>query len=112
MNNNTDRTVFGYRFDQTPWSGIEELIATVQPVNATHYSEIGFVFNNSGSSLTTWIGPDSAAHELSGLMSKSWISFVHDLDLNGHGGKRKLYAQRRYQLTIDSSAKCPKVAQF
>lgn len=86
-NTKTGRTVYAYQFAQTPWNGILELIATTPPVNATHYAEIGFVFNNTNPSLTTWIGPDSTMHDLSGLMSRSWLSFVHDLDPNGHGGK-------------------------
>lgn len=86
-NNNTTRTVYVYRFDQAPWNNKMDLIATVAPVYSTHYSEIGFAFNNSNPELTTWIGTNQSFHSLSGLMSRSWISFAHSLDPNGHGGK-------------------------
>ncbi len=32
--------VYTYRFDQSPWNGIVELIATVPPVYSTHYAEV------------------------------------------------------------------------
>lgn len=32
--------VYSYRFDQSPWNGIEVLVATVAPVFSTHYSEV------------------------------------------------------------------------
>jgi carboxylesterase type B len=32
---------YSYRFDQSPWNGIEILVATVAPVFSTHYSEAG-----------------------------------------------------------------------
>lgn len=32
---------YSYRFDQPPWNGTEELIATVPPVYSTHFSEVG-----------------------------------------------------------------------
>ncbi|KAF2497660.1 alpha/beta-hydrolase [Lophium mytilinum] len=56
--------VYSYRFDQPPWNGTEEVIATVAPVFSTHYSELIF---------------------LSQYMSRSWVSFVHDRDPNHHG---------------------------
>jgi carboxylesterase type B len=34
---------------------------------------------------TNWIGPYQSYHALSNLISRSWISFVHDLDPNNHG---------------------------
>lgn len=80
------KSLFVYRYDQWPWNGTEELIATVAPVNATHYAEIGSVFNNSNPTLTTWIGEDPAYHWQSGFMSRSWISFAHSGDPNSHGG--------------------------
>ena len=86
-NNGTKRTVYVYRFDQPPWDNKETLIATIAPVYSTHYSEIGFAFNNSNPELTTWIGTNQSFHKLSGFMSRSWISFAHSLDPNGHGGR-------------------------
>lgn len=32
--------MFSYRFDQSPWNGKLELIATVAPVYSTHFSEV------------------------------------------------------------------------
>lgn len=32
--------VYSYRFDQSPWNGTEELIATVAPVFSTHFAEV------------------------------------------------------------------------
>lgn len=32
--------VYSYRFDQSPWNGTEELIATVPPVYSTHFTEV------------------------------------------------------------------------
>jgi cholinesterase len=86
--NNLRRPVYSYRFDQSTWNGVEVLVATVAPVYSTHYTEICFVFNIDPSvsvNNTNWIGPDPAFYELSKLMSRSWISFVHDLDPNNHG---------------------------
>lgn len=36
----TRKPVYSYRFDQSPWNGIEVLVATVAPVYSTHYSEV------------------------------------------------------------------------
>jgi len=77
--------VYTYRFDQSPWNGIMELITTVPPVYSTHYVEIGYVFNTQSPNLTTYVGPEESFHALSRLVSRSWISFAHDLDPNGHG---------------------------
>lgn len=33
------------------------------------------------------MGPDPAVNALSRLISRSWISFAHDLDPNNHGSK-------------------------
>ncbi|KAH9221753.1 Alpha/Beta hydrolase protein [Leptodontidium sp. 2 PMI_412] len=82
------KPVYSYRFDQAPWDNTEEIVATVAPVYSTHYSEICFVFNMHPSASinnTNWIGPYPEYYELSKLMSRSWISFVHDLDPNNHG---------------------------
>ena len=111
-NNQTSRTVYGYRFNQAPWNGIQELIATVQPVNVTHYTEIGFVFNNSNPSLTTWIGEDPSFHQLSGLMSRSWISFVHNLNPNEHGGKSMIIPLFMYSWLSPHSARNTSMARL
>lgn len=34
------KPVYSYRFDQSPWNGVEVLVATEAPVYATHYSEV------------------------------------------------------------------------
>lgn len=44
------------------------------------------MFNNPSRNITTYVGPDPKVQELSTLMSRSWISFAHDLDPNNHGG--------------------------
>jgi carboxylesterase type B len=36
----TGKPTYSYRFDQAPWNGVEELIATVAPVYSTHYVEV------------------------------------------------------------------------
>jgi len=80
--------VYSYRFDQTPWNGVEELVATVAPVYSTHYSEICFVFaidSSVSQGNTNWIGPYKNFTDLATLISRSWVSFVHDLDPNAHG---------------------------
>ncbi|KAF8846650.1 alpha/beta-hydrolase [Acephala macrosclerotiorum] len=77
LDSRTRKPVYNYRFDQSPWNGIEVLVAT-----------ICFVFNIDPSVSTNnanWIGPYPDYYELSTLMSRSWISFVHDLDPNNHG---------------------------
>ncbi|GFF75771.1 lipase 4 [Aspergillus udagawae] len=78
------KPVYSYRFDQPPWNGVLELIATVPPVYSTHYAELIFVFNNPSQNLSNYIGPYPSYHELSEFMSRFWASFVHDLDPNGH----------------------------
>lgn len=82
------KSVYSHRFDQPPWNGILELVATVPPVYSTHYAEICFVFNidpSASRNNTNWIGPYPEFYALSNLMSRSWISFVHELDPNRHG---------------------------
>ncbi|KAF2032635.1 alpha/beta-hydrolase [Setomelanomma holmii] len=76
---------YSYQFDQSPWNGIMELVATEAPVYATLYAEICYVFNIEPSASvnnTNWIGPYPEYYEFSNLMSRAWISFVHDLDPN------------------------------
>ncbi|KAI8680803.1 hypothetical protein LRP88_04422 [Fusarium phalaenopsidis] len=82
--------VYTYRFDQAPWDDKEELVATEAPVSSTHYAEICFVFNQEPSASrknSNWIGPHPEYYQLSKLMSRSFISFVHDLNPNHHGVK-------------------------
>jgi carboxylesterase type B len=43
------------------------------------------VWNNSHPGIDSWIGPYQGYHQLSDLMSRSWISFAYELDPNGHG---------------------------
>ncbi|GAB7354323.1 hypothetical protein MBLNU459_g4838t2 [Dothideomycetes sp. NU459] len=93
-NNRANNPVYSYRFDQPPWNGKEELIATVAPVYSTHYSELGFVFGNPTQNLSNWIGPYEAYHELSSLMARAWISFVHDMDPNNYGASHAPYWPR------------------
>lgn len=38
------KPVYSYRFDQSPWNGIEPLVATVAPVYSTHYAEVSLNF--------------------------------------------------------------------
>ncbi|KAH8155183.1 uncharacterized protein LAJ45_00192 [Morchella importuna] len=82
---NRGNKVFSYRFDQSPWNGKLKDITEVAPVYSTHYAEIGFVFNNPSTTISTYVGPDPAVNALSRLISRSWISFAHDLDPNNHG---------------------------
>jgi cholinesterase len=60
-------------------------------VKLIYHIQICFVFNIDPSvsiNNTNWIGPYPDYYELSKLMSRSWISFVHDLDPNNHGMSR------------------------
>ncbi|KAH7386387.1 Alpha/Beta hydrolase protein [Cadophora sp. MPI-SDFR-AT-0126] len=84
--------VYSYRFDQPPWDGKEELVATIAPVYSTHYAEICFVFNldpSASRNNSNWIGPYEEFHDLSDFIARSWVSFAHDLDPNGNGCGRK-----------------------
>ncbi|KAL3484421.1 carboxylesterase [Aspergillus germanicus] len=79
------KPVYSYRFDQAPWNNVLELIATEEPVFATHYAEVAFVFNvdtDVSVNATNWIGPDPAFQVLARGMARAWVSFVHDLDPN------------------------------
>ncbi|KAL7946708.1 Alpha/Beta hydrolase protein [Trichoderma barbatum] len=72
----------------SPWNIQEILVAVDAPVFSTHYAEICFVFNiapDASRNNTNWIGPYPEYHELSNLMSRMFISFVHDLSPNYHG---------------------------
>jgi carboxylesterase type B len=85
---NCRKPVYSYRFDQAPWNNIEPLVATAAPVYSTHYAEICFVFNidpTASRNNTNWIGPYPEYYHLSNLMSRMFISFVHDACPNNHG---------------------------
>ena len=47
--------------------------------------QVAFVFNNTTPNLPNWIGPRPSYHRLSGVMSRTWLAFAHDLDPNEHG---------------------------
>ncbi|KAI4740294.1 alpha/beta-hydrolase [Aureobasidium sp. EXF-12298] len=55
-----------------------------------HFQEVAFVFNNLngiGYAVDPFANKSSAFTELSDFMSKSWVTFVHDLNPNGYAGK-------------------------
>lgn len=59
------------------------------PIQATHFQEVAFVFNNLnglGYSTNPFLNKSESYTALSGLMSKSWASFVHDMDPNSFSG--------------------------
>ena len=59
-------------------------------VASTHFQEVAFVFNNLqglGYAINPFGGEPASYPALSQLMSRAWVSFVHDLDPNHHGGK-------------------------
>ncbi|KAL4969629.1 Alpha/Beta hydrolase protein [Aspergillus stella-maris] len=76
---------YAYRFNAIP--------AGVPPeVGVGHYKEIGFMFNNIEGvgyrpDILPFAGKGRSYIDLAGLMSSSWISFVHDLDPNGFEGR-------------------------
>ena len=58
-------------------------------VASTHFQEVAFVFNNIrglGYAINPFGGEPASYPALSQLMSRAWVSFVHDLDPNNHGG--------------------------
>ncbi|RFU24780.1 hypothetical protein B7463_g11561, partial [Scytalidium lignicola] len=80
------KPIYTYRFDQAPWDMREPSIMVVPPVYVTHYSEIVYVFDNPNNN-SNWIGPYPSYARLQKFVSRSWISFVHDLTPNHHGLK-------------------------
>ncbi|KAJ7593993.1 Alpha/Beta hydrolase protein [Mycena floridula] len=80
--NDPRKNVWSYQFDQSTWNNQVVFFATVQPVYATHFAEICYVFNNPSLSNTNWIGPFANHSALASSMSRYWASFVHDLDPN------------------------------
>lgn len=82
------KPVYSYRFDQSPWDNKEILVAVDAPVFSTHYAEVCFVFNidpEVSRNNTNWIGPYPEYYKLSNLMSRMFVSFIHDLNPNNHG---------------------------
>ncbi|KAL4943045.1 hypothetical protein BDV06DRAFT_221650 [Aspergillus oleicola] len=76
---------YAYRFNAIP-SGVPP------EVGAGHYKEIGFMFSNIDGvgfrpDILPFAGKGQSYIELAGLMSSSWVSFVHDLDPNGFEGR-------------------------
>ncbi len=72
-----------YRFNAIP-AGIP------WPIEVTHFQEVAFVFNNLngyGYVVNPFEGKSEAYTALSDLMSKSWASFVYDLNPNGWTGR-------------------------
>jgi hypothetical protein len=64
-------------------------------IGSTHFQEVAFVFDNTeGLGYYTQPNPfggmPKSFRALAKLMSKSWISFIHDLDPNNHGGKLRI----------------------
>ncbi|KAL3429484.1 Alpha/Beta hydrolase protein [Aspergillus tetrazonus] len=76
---------YAYRFNAIP--------AGVPPeVGVGHYKEIGFMFNNlEGVGYRPDIKPFEGKAQnyihLADLMSSTWASFIHDLDLNNYTGR-------------------------
>lgn len=63
---------------------------TVPPLGSTHFAEVAYVFDNlegQGYAEDAGIFPtdDQAISDLANLMSRMWVSFIHDLDPNNHG---------------------------
>ena len=57
-------------------------------IASTHFQEVAFVFNNLdglGYAVNPFLGQPQSYTALSELMSRMWVSFVHDGDPNGHG---------------------------
>ncbi|KAL5095530.1 hypothetical protein Trisim1_000301 [Trichoderma cf. simile WF8] len=78
------KPIYTYRFDQAPWDMREPSIMIVPPVYVTHFSEIVYVFDNPNNN-SNFIGPYPSYARLQSFMSRSWASFVHDLNPNNHG---------------------------
>ncbi|RDW80939.1 carboxylic ester hydrolase-26 [Coleophoma crateriformis] len=74
-------TAYSYRFNVKPY-GLSNVIGV------THFQEVAWVFNNiygAGYSTDPFGNNDAAYTSVSTLMSRMWVSFVHDLNPNGHG---------------------------
>jgi carboxylesterase type B len=71
------------------------LVNGVPPLlGSTHFQEVAFVFDNT-EGLGYYTQPDpfkdapESFYKLAKFMSKAWVSFVHDLDPNNHGGRSR-----------------------
>lgn len=76
-------SAYCYRFNAIP-AGIP------WPIEVTHFQEVSFVFNNLnglGYAVDPFANRSESYIQLSDLMSKSWASFVYDLDPNGWSGR-------------------------
>lgn len=76
-------TAFCYRFNAIP-AGIP------WPIEVTHFQEVAFVFNNVeglGYAVNPFLNKSQSYLDLSDYMSKSWASFVHDLNPNDWQGR-------------------------
>ena len=72
-----------YRFNAIP-NGI------TFPTSVTHFEEVAFVFDNLdglGYAVNPFGNKSQSYTDLAELMSKSWASFVADLDPNGWAGR-------------------------
>jgi len=73
-------SAYSYRFNAIPTGSSY----------VAHFQEVAFVFNNLnglGYAVNPFANKSSAFTELSDFMSKSWVTFVHDLNPNGYAGK-------------------------
>ncbi|KAI4849197.1 alpha/beta-hydrolase [Aureobasidium sp. EXF-8845] len=73
-------SAYSYRFNAIPTGSSY----------VAHFQEVAFVFNNLnglGYAINPFANKSSAFTELSDFMSKSWVTFVHDLNPNGYAGK-------------------------
>lgn len=80
------------RYDTPVWTYRFKALVNGVPayMGATHFAEVGFVFNNingNGYEGENPLGGDTAeaAQSLSHLMSRSWIAFIHSGNPNAHG---------------------------
>ncbi|KAI4722066.1 alpha/beta-hydrolase [Aureobasidium sp. EXF-10727] len=73
-------SAYSYRFNAIPTGS----------TYVAHFQEVAFVFNNLnglGYAINPFANKSAAFTQLSAFMSKSWVTFVHDLDPNGYSGK-------------------------
>ncbi|CZT52486.1 related to carboxylesterase type B [Rhynchosporium secalis] len=81
-----DLDTYCYRFNTIP-------NGTRFPFGSTHFSEVAFVFDNlngEGYAVNPFGGKPEGYAKLATLMSKSWASFVSDLDPNSWHGREGL----------------------
>ncbi|KAJ5279435.1 hypothetical protein N7478_004807 [Penicillium angulare] len=80
--------VYSYRFNQWPIGGLPDTTGT------THFTEVPLVMDDEPGNgyIAPWYpagseynGMDANFTAMAHLMSRMWISFVHDLDPNNHG---------------------------